>query len=235
MTRPPQQPVDLILFDAVKTLIDPNPRVVTTYQTVAAELGQLISEEDLLPRFAIAFTTVTFYRNRATGGATNEELEMEFWRCVVENVFEDYPTVDAEAAFERLWQHFAEAKHWRLFDDVLPTLTELRRRGYRLGIASNFDSRLIGICKNLPPLDQIEDLFVSSRVGWVKPADGFYAEVQRTTGIDPARILMVGDHQENDVTAPQRHGWQSRWLVRCPAELRPDRIESLTELLQELP
>lgn len=229
------KPVDLILFDAVGTLIYPEPPVVTAYATVAAELGHAITGSDLSSRFAEAMACGRDSRNVDRAGQTSEAGEMDFWRGVVTKVLAEVPQSRSEAAFQRLWQHFAEPKHWQLFEDVAPTLTELRRRGYCLGIASNFDQRLIGICKQLPPLDELEDLFVSSRVGWAKPANGFYSEVQRVTQFDPARVLMVGDDQENDVAAPQRNGWKARWLVREPAMRRDGCIKSLTELLDELP
>lgn len=227
------RPFDLVLFDAVGTLIEPNPPVVAIYQQIAAEFGGEISNLDLAARFGRTMTNAAL--RRPEDGNTHEAAEVAFWRGVVGEVLQEVPQEHAEAAFERLWQHFAQAKHWRLFADVLPTLTELRRRGYRLGIASNFDERLVGICKNLPPLDQMDDLFVSSRLGWVKPAAGFYLEVQRATQIDPARILMVGDDFENDVVAAQRHGWQARYLVRDSAMKTARQIASLTKLLGELP
>ncbi|WP_254507911.1 HAD-IA family hydrolase [Anatilimnocola floriformis] len=225
------------MFDAVGTLIFPEPSVAAVYQRIAAEFGLRISRNELGARFGSAMTNARSFRRLEQDGQTSEAAEVDFWRAVVTQVLAGVPTENIEAAFQRLWQHFAEAAHWQLFDDIAPTLTELRRRGYRIGVASNFDSRLIGICKELWPLDQIsdEDQFVSSRVGWVKPADGFYGAIQQATQLEPARILMVGDDFENDVAAPHRCGWLARWLVRNSAESTGEHIRSLTDLLAELP
>lgn len=150
-------------------------------------------------------------------------------------VLEDLPISSRQAAFRELWDHFADPRHWRVFDDVAPTFAELRRRGFQIGIASNFDARLQPICAAYPELAGVEPIFVSSAIGWVKPATGFYREIERLTGLTAEQIAIVGDDQENDVLVPRQLGWQAWWLQRlCPADSeRP--LRSLTDLLTLAP
>jgi putative hydrolase of the HAD superfamily len=226
---------ELILFDAVGTLIFPDPPVLTAYQSVGVSFGDHSSTIELGARWGWAITNARFFRQLEVDGQTSEAAEEEFWRAIVAEVLEGVPPQHKEAAFQRLWQHFAEPNHWRLFDDVAETFAELRRRGYRLGIASNFDARLLGICRALPPLDTCADIFVSSQVGWCKPADGFYVAVQRATQIAPHQILMVGDSFDCDYEAPRKHGWQARMLVRDSGKRAANQLRRLTDLLPQLP
>ena len=123
---------------------------------------------------------------------------------------------------------------WRVFPDVADTVAELNRRGYRTGIASNFDQRLLKICRHKEALAALDPVFVSSGLGWSKPAFEFYREIERATQLAPERILLVGDDFEKDVEVPRHCGWQARWLVR-PLASEGDHIQSLTELMELLP
>lgn len=124
------------------------------------------------------------------------------------------PTPEQERpVFRALWDHFGQPENWQLFGDVLPTLSFLREQGFRLGLASNFDRRLRPIVENLLGEYQLE-LFISSEVGWVKPAAAFYAEVTGQLDVSPNQILLIGDDWENDVSAPRKFGWQTLYLRR---------------------
>ncbi len=138
--------------------------------------------------------------------------------------------------FQALWDHFGQPKNWQRFDDVLPALSFLRKNGFRLGLASNFDRRLRPIVEDL--LGEFElDLFISSEVGWVKPAESFYAEVTRQLNVPPNQILLIGDDWENDVAAPRKFGWQAAYLRREGKPGDGDKInahQTLREAVHEL-
>jgi putative hydrolase of the HAD superfamily len=229
-------PLPFVLFDAVGTLIYPEPAVVVVYQAIGVKHGLELAAAELRARFRSSLQNANLrLRGERWNWQTDEPREVEYWRTVVRDVLAELTPAAAEAAFRALWQHFARAEHWRVFDDVAPTLAGLRDRGYRCGIASNFDERLRGICAAHPVLAQFEPLFVSSSVGWSKPVAGFYASIEQRTGLLPQQLLLVGDDWENDVTAPQSRGWQARWLDRSARGSTAESISTLTDLLDELP
>src|SRR5205823_3691320 len=98
-------------------------------------------------------------------------------QCVLDDV-----AANSDTLFDSLWQHFAAPASWRIYDDVA-ALAELRRRGYRIGIASNFDSRLLAIAAAYPPLAICDAIFVSSSVGFTKPDRRFFRAVENQLGI----------------------------------------------------
>ncbi len=229
MSRP-----KLILFDAVHTLIEPDPPVAPVYQHCGERQGCPLNEAELQVRFGSAFAHASNCCRRDSAGRTNEAGEYTFWQTVVRTVFKELKSPEVDKLFVDLWQHFAEPRHWQVFPDVAPTFTELRRRGFQIGIASNFDDRLLQICAGHPELAAIEPVFVSSRVGWVKPAVGFYREIERITNLPPESIWLIGDDYENDVQVPGELGWQTRWLKRAAAADPATHLSSLTDLLRQL-
>jgi putative hydrolase of the HAD superfamily len=212
-----------ILFDAVGTLIFPDPPVAEVYFSAAARCGSHLSIDEIQKRFAIALE-----RSFADRCETSEANERGRWRSIVGEVISDVP-LQLEAVFEGLWQHFADGRNWRLFDDIGATLEELHRRGFQLGIASNFDARLKGIVRGHSALAACDAVFVSSEVGYSKPDGRFFRCVQERLAVDPVQIALVGDDKVCDFQAAIAAGWQAIYLDR--SSNRDKAIKSLSELL----
>jgi putative hydrolase of the HAD superfamily len=206
-----------VLFDAVGTLIYPHPPVAEVYHHAGKKLGSKYSLEEVGLRFHAAI------KRHHQSGQTSEKLERERWQRIVYDVVDDVDDPE-QLILNDLWQHFGSASNWRLFDDVAPFWAELAARGYLLGIASNFDSRLRTICREHPPLDRCRHIFVSSELGSPKPELSFYCAVEQQLGLRPDEILLIGDDYAADVTGPLAAGWQAKWLRR-------DQGESLTDLM----
>ena len=211
----------VILFDAVGTLIHPRPSAAEIYAEVGAQHGFQLAPEEIRPRFAAAL------RHHADPGPTNEDRERRRWLAIVADVFGLAPN-QAGPLFEQLWEHFADPGRWAVYADVAETLTEIARRGVRVGIASNFDQRLPRICQTLAPLAQIDPIFTSASVGYTKPSPQFYAAVQLRLGVPAEAIWLVGDDPIHDAQAPRLAGWHG--LLICRNGPRPP--GSLADLRQ---
>jgi FMN phosphatase YigB (HAD superfamily) len=98
-----------------------------------------------------------------------------------------------------------------LYDDARPCLEELRRRGYRLGLAGN---------SGKAAYDRIElDFdFVASSADWgvEKPKPEFFARVVEECGCGAERIAYVGDRVDNDVLPSLAAGLRSVHVRRGP-------------------
>jgi putative hydrolase of the HAD superfamily len=218
-----------VLFDAVGTLIYPQPSVAAAYQQAAAACGIELSQNEIRARFAAAYSRVF---SGSVEMATDEERERRRWRVVVADVFHEWPQ-HVDNLLAELWQHFSQAQHWPLFDDVATTWTTLMARGYELGIASNFDARLRKILAGHSLLAACRHMFVSTELGFAKPDQRFFREIEQRLDARPDELLIVGDDIENDVVAPRRRGWQTIALVRNSPSA--DGIRSLSELCDCLP
>ena len=231
----------IILFDAVGTLIYPQPNAGAVYQQYGLQFGSRKTAKQISQLFAQAFDCV-FRGDEQQHLPTNEELERQRWREVVATVFDELD-VD-EGLFEALWNHFANPRHWSLFPDVAATLRELSTRGFTLGIASNFDCRLVEICRHFFPLDQCRNLFISTQLGYSKPDSRYFREVESRLSLQPAEILLVGDSWRNDVESSRLCGWQACWINRPRdemsfyVEVQPSRqiceIHNVSQLLERI-
>lgn len=200
-----------ILLDAVGTLIYPEPPVATAYAQIARRHRMELPEDEIQRRFKLAFRAQETI-DEAAGLRTTETRERERWRAIVGEVFADQAR--PLAPFEELWNHFAEPRHWASFPEVKEALAEAAERGVRLVVASNFDARLGGIVAGLPELAPIRGLFVSSEVGWNKPATEFYRHCLGELGLSAGDAISVGDDRDNDVAAPRRIGIRAALVAR---------------------
>jgi putative hydrolase of the HAD superfamily len=218
-----------VFFDAVGTLIEPAPAAVEVYHTVACKHGSRLSLEMIRSRFASAFRREDAL-DRAAEWRTDEAREERRWRSIVASVLDDLR--DGEPCFQELWQHFAEPESWRCLPGVEETLAELARRGYQLGLASNFDSRLRAVKEGIAALTPLHCLVISSEIGWRKPARAFFERVVTEADVAPGEILFVGDDPVNDDEGARAAGL--RVLLLDPHG-GPERLTRLNDLLERVP
>ncbi len=147
----------------------------------------------------------------------------------MQQVFADVRPCDG--LFQRLWEHFARASAWQPYVEVLPALAKLRRDGYQLVLASNFDDRLTEIASAHPMFEHFDWLFHATRLKCAKPDAAFYHHITASLNVPAGSILMVGDDRECDYEAPQRVGWHATLLDRSGTTKQPIKvIQSLSEL-----
>lgn len=232
-----------VLFDAVGTVLYPAPTVVESYWHWGREFGSRLTREEVRQRFRQAWDQQPrpdFELTEAgiflgDSGITDERNERRRWQRVVAQVFAEVPNADQEL-FDQLWNHFARPSHWRLFPDAIEAWCELQRRGFVVGLASNFDQRLVGVCRELPPLDECSRVFHSADVGYVKPDCRFFASVANRLELTGREIVLVGDDWWNDYEGARDAGWHSIFLNRR-LETEPSQthcIRSLSDLPAKL-
>src|SRR5260370_28966159 len=198
-----------IVLDAVGTLIHPDPPAPIVYAQVGKRWGSRYDADAIKTRFLQAFKQEEM-TDRRLGWRTSEAREIERWRHIVANVLDDVS--NPEDCFEALFEHFGRPEAWRWEPDTGKVLTELAQRGFVLGIASNYDSRLHKVMAGKPELRPIEHVIISSEVGWRKPAPEFFSAVCRIVGLPADQILYVGDDLVNDVQGAQSAGLHAVWF-----------------------
>jgi putative hydrolase of the HAD superfamily len=90
--------------------------------------------------------------------------------------------------------------------DAIPVLQDLRERGYKIGLVSNWDGSLAATCSELgltPYIDYVGD---STVFGQAKPAPAFFLHVLDQLGVPPEAAFHVGDHYDADVEGARAAG-----------------------------
>ena len=214
-----------ITFDAGGTLIEPWPSVGHIYAEVANRHGKEVSPDELNRRFLSAWQVRKDFA-----------YSSQAWASLVDEVFSGLTTeLPSHTFFDELYERFAKADTWRVFDDVEPTLKALRERGIRLAVLSNWDERLRPLLEELELGQWFEEVYISLEMGWAKPDEQIFEAAAKGLGLAGDEILHVGDSLKEDVRGASNAGWQSRNLMRGtgnnPGSETPT-IRSLTELIE---
>lgn len=219
-----------VAFDAVGTLIFPNPGAAVVYAEAAARHRLTVDPAEIGPKLWQQFR-VEEEIDRTAGWVTSEQREKDRWRNIV---FAALPGA-TEELFRELYHHFAQPRAWAVPPDAAEVLTELHRRGFLLAMASNYDSRLASVVNGHPDLAPVRDrLVISSLVGFRKPAPAFFTfGVLPAMGVARNEILFVGDDHENDYLGATAAGMRAVLLdPKSQHSDIPDRVAELAEILR---
>ena len=126
-----------------------------------------------------------------------------------------------------------------LYPDALPCLTELRRRGYHIGIAGNQPEATEAALRTMG----FEADVIASSAKWQveKPSPDFFKKVAEAASRPPNEIAYVGDRLDNDVIPARAAGMFAIFLNRGPwgriHSARPEMAQAHLNLgdLTELP
>ncbi|HXG62783.1 MAG TPA: HAD-IA family hydrolase [Planctomycetota bacterium] len=222
-----------VFFDAGHTLLTAHPDLGTVYAETTARFGVRLPPSDFAEAFRPVFRA--FVREYVREGDASDAQDYAMWREITRRIharLEPLREVPFEAWFEALYRRFGAPEVWRLYDDAVPTLRELRARGLRLGIVSNWDTRLRRIAEG-HGLDRLVDfLVISAEAGARKPDPRIFREALARAGVAAAEALHVGDLADEDVEGALAAGLRAVLLDRegtAAADGIPT-IRSLAEL-----
>jgi putative hydrolase of the HAD superfamily len=226
--------VEMVFFDAAGTLFEVRGSVGEIYACAAHRHGMEADAEALEAGFRRAFPRrppLAF----APGTPEPEllRLEKDWWRQLVREVFagvSHFPRFDE--FFDDVFELFRTTAGWELYDDARPTLEALAACGPKIGMISNFDSRLYDVLRAFDLERYFSSVHISSRVGAAKPDAAIFRAALAAHRLEPAQALYVGDSLRDDARGAAAAGLRAVWLdrERRTADF-PLRVASLTELL----
>ncbi|MFD8936673.1 HAD family hydrolase [Streptomyces sp. NPDC059578] len=123
-----------------------------------------------------------------------------------------------------------------LFPDVTAVLAQLRGRGLRVGLCSNWYWDLDRAVASCGLSDLVDAGVTSARVGVRKPHPAIYRAALDACGVAPEEALFVGDVWAADVVGPLAGGiravhlWRPDRAVDGVAPPLPDRAHRITSL-----
>lgn len=225
--------ITTIFFDAADTLFFIKEGLGNTYAGVARKYGADPDTGALRRAFSKAFRNAP---PLAFGGVSDEErkeLEKDWWKKVVTEVYTEVGMFDAfDEHFDDLFEVF-RTEAWTLFPETVPVLEALKSKGYRLGIISNFDSRVYDVMERLGIYGFFDTFVISSEAGYAKPSHEIFLTALDKAEADPAESIHVGDDLKNDFHGPRALGIRAILLDRegeYASLERMDRVKNLTEI-----
>jgi putative hydrolase of the HAD superfamily len=224
--------IKAVFFDAAGTLFTPIRSVGESYAIFAARHGVEIAPRELSQRFRVCFAEAPQLAFPGADDNTLAVLERDWWKTVVARVFEPCgPFEKFDQFFTELFAYFAAPAAWSLYPEAVDTLRALQKRGLQMSVISNFDSRLMPILDGLGASAFFDHIFISSRLGYAKPARQIFHAALQAHGLKPDEALHVGDSEINDQCGATEAGLRGVLIDRNLPERDGDRIASLKSLL----
>ncbi len=229
----PFSKVKWVTIDVGGTLLFAHPSVGEIYAEVLARHGHQRAPEILEREFFRVWSTDVRRRVDQVTPAS----EKSRWRRVVLQTFADLDgQVDFDALFDDLWHAFREAGRWRLAAGAEETVRELRERGYRLAILSNWDDRLRPLLQEMTLDRHFDEIFVSCEEGFEKPDPRLFETVETRLGARGEEIAHIGDSHHHDVLGARSRGWRAIQVFgSVPADSDWIRVDTFPRLLDVLP
>jgi putative hydrolase of the HAD superfamily len=187
--------IKAVTFDVGGTLIEPWPSVGHVYAEVAESHGYHFAPDELNARFRTAWKAKQNFRHSRAD-----------WAGLVRATF---GTPECDKFFPELYERFASAKVWRVFDDVRPALLRLKNQGLKLGIISNWDERLRPLLDQLELTAFFDAISISSEAGHCKPSPEIFRKALQLLSLPGAEVLHVGDSETEDVEGAHQAGLQA--------------------------
>ena len=133
-----------------------------------------------------------------------------------------------ETAFASMhdWQ-----KHIDLDPQAIPLLRSLKQQGMVCALVTNFDypSHIYRLLEELELTSYFETVIISGEVGLKKPDPSIFQLVLSRIHTDPAHVLFVGDHPDQDIGGALQAGIQAILVQRNPEGLRSDHVDVLVQ------
>lgn len=232
--RKPLDAYKAIYFDVGDTLMTiPAARIIL--QQFLALRSFHREEERIGTLFTETFRTFYYGKQLNPDEVCTPESDRAFWMSLYRHILEELGARDEWTADEihrcchELYDEFTGPEHYQLFEDVKDSLAELSRRGFRLGVISNFAPTLRLILERKGIAHYFDPLIVSTEVGLEKPNPAIFRLALERSGLQPEEVLYVGDHDQNDIWAPGQAGIDAVKIVRYDY-LEGNGIHTLKEL-----
>ena len=202
----------IVLFDAGETLLAPRESFGAVYARVLATLGVELAATDLEQGLRAHWAETNAAMEPGTDRYAKERGgESAYWLQFVSGTLARTPGVPnpsalAIRALAPLREAFRDPNAWRVYDDVMPVLTELKEHGARLAIVSNWDSTLPGLLGALGLAAWFDTIVVSHLEGMEKPRPELFLRAVSRLGGTPEQALHVGDVPELDEAGARAAG-----------------------------
>ena len=215
-----------IFFDLGYTLInfegDYQRVTQASYLALADELIRSVLKLDA-PVFITRFNeTISAYYQSRDADLIERPVEIYLSRVLQAFGYTDTPEEVINQALTAMYR--LTEGNWRLEDDAIPVLQQLKEYGCRLGMISNAANgenfnRLIDRFELRNFFDAI---FVSAVEQVRKPDSRIYSRALKALGVEGSNSLMVGDTLTADILGAQNSGLRAIWITT--RENHPDNL-----------
>ena len=222
----PRRVLRAVLFDVDFTLFRPGPELGPEgYRRVGERHGLELDSD----RYADARTRALGEIQRHHELVHDEDVWVAFTEQIVLGMGDGLDRDAARACATDMVREWERHENFSLYEDALPVLDDLRRRGLKIGLVSNGQRDLDEFAAH-HALD-VDAAVGSKSHGRVKPHPSIFEAALSALDVTPPETAMVGDSYEDDITGARALGIRAILLDRDGLRPEaPDRIDTLLAL-----
>ncbi len=230
--------VTTVFFDVYNTLAGFNPSREEIQRSAASRFSLSLTSDGLNRGYHKADAMMA-KQNAVKPLRSMSHSERDHFFALYEQTIlrESGKDVDLEIALN-IWHEVRRHDYkLELFEDVLPVLEFLRKKGLNLAVISNMGQTGEALVKTLGLKHHIEIAVTAMEAGAEKPHPAIFQIVMQRLDVKPSQTVHVGDQLESDVLGSLNAGIQPVLMDRYRGHTNytdHPRIENLKELPRTL-
>lgn len=185
-----------VLLDGLGTLVRLRPPAPALVGILHAEHGVEVSLEEAERAFR---AEIAYYRAHHHEGHDERALAELRARCAEVLAGALSPAVARVLSLAQIADAMLRALRFEAYPEVRGVLDELRARGCKLVVVSNWDVSLRAVLEEIGLASSLDRVLTSADVGTPKPARAIFQAALELAQVRPSRALHVGDSFALDI------------------------------------
>jgi len=226
--------IKAVFFDFYNTLATHDPPREQTYVKVCTELGVKVEAKALFKSLPAADIYWRDENIRKHLDQRTPEEKLKFYTEYAHRILSGAgANVSRDVALQVLAKLQKYKWTYKAYDDSLPTLKDLKKRGLVLGLISNVVQDMDSIYSELGLNRYLNFKITSAVVGYDKPRPEIFQAAINKARVKPQEAIHVGDQYDLDIAGAQSVGIKGLLIDRNNhfTEIRDClRIQSLTQI-----
>lgn len=207
--------IKAVFFDLYHTLLGYNPPREELQSAALKDFDIEVDADILRWPLVVADEYIYEEHSRISLGKRSKEEQMAVWAQYERILLKE---AGVEADDQLILGLLGKMRQFELkqvlFDDVLPALTELKKRGLILGLISNVDQDITALLDKLGLTAWLQVVVTSQEAGCNKPGPEIFQEAVKRAGVQAHEAIYVGDQYQIDVVGANKAGMKGILIDR---------------------
>lgn len=204
----------LLTIDVFGTLFVPRPSVAAQYLSLVSRYEHVTSRPDHVTEIQTNFAHAFKHNYQKYPWYGKGTIGYESWWIYV--IQESFPndSISRDTA-HKVYSHFGTSSAYHLYPDVIPLLSQVKSRGFRIAALSNMDPQANNILRDFGLLKYLDKVILSYDAEIEKPDILAWKNVEKEFGVSGRyynSLYHVGDESAKDLVSIP--GWTSILIDR---------------------
>ena len=226
--------IKAVFFDLYQTLICYDPPREEMQAEVLKEFGIQIEAAKLAHPIVSADEFFHQEHARQSISKRSDQERIALWGSYQQIVLTEAGIKPTEELIGHVLKRMQQIKFQQvLYDDVLPAITQLKEKGYIIGLISNVDNDISQLLDKVGLSPLLEVVVTSIEAGYCKPQPEIFQAAAAKAGVKPEEAAYIGDQYRIDVMGAKEAGMLGILLDRggyFDDQIKEPRVSSLAEL-----